>query len=521
MPDQTYAAPRAEVEGGNTPQLVDEDDDEIRERDESEGEDDSEEEESGGTRPRRTAKAGQKPTRKSTASLKICSLNIKGRGANSIYDERHKWHDVNRVIRNERINVLGVQETHLTKEQVHEIQEFYGKTMRICASMEDGVTNSCGVAIVVNKSITNISDMEEHEIIPGRALMVTIHWHGLLRHSILVTYAPAEGPSANRLFWLQLREKMRELDLPSPDTHLGDHNFVEDAIDRNPAKGPTPRNLNAFLRFKNEHLLVDGWRDTNPDTKAYSFMTHEGRRSRIDRIYVSRDSLKNSHSWVIKKSGIPTDHDMVGYTLTAPQLPYVGPGRWAIPLYLIDNKKLDEQVNDKGVEVLGEMVRARDNRTSDNNPQSIWIRGKYAITEIYRKHAKKNVPRLERVIKETESKLDAIENDATLSEDAKTISATLLRQELDNLQRQRVGLSKKTAQARFHAEGEEVGKYWSSINKKKAPREIIYRLREPGSEPAVFATRSDKMADLARNYHEDLQKTGLGDIPTHEEAIED
>ncbi|KAL1749169.1 Endonuclease/exonuclease/phosphatase, partial [Schizophyllum fasciatum] len=456
------------------------------------------------------------------AGMKICSLNIKGRGANSIFDASHKWHDLHRVMRNERISVMGVQETHLSVDQVEEINKFYQKTLQVFASTEGvGRANSTGVAIALNKSITNTADAEAHEIIPGRALMVTIHWHGLLKHSVLVTYAPAEGHGPNKEFWKTLRKRMRDLNLPSPDTHLGDHNMVEDSIDKNPAKDPNSGVLNAFLRFKNEHLLHDGWRSEYPDTKAYTFQSNKGRRSRLDRIYVSKESLKNSHSWFIKKSGISTDHDMVGYTLTDEKIPFIGKGRWTMPLFLIDDRKLDEAVNKKGMEISKDMEHAAANRSNTLNPQVIWQQGKDAIATMCREHAKKNVPRIDQTIKEAETKLAAIENDDALSEDEKTISATLLRQELDNLQRMRLGKSRKTAQARFFAEGEEMGKYWTSINKAKAPREIIYRLRIPEEGGPEFATKSRDMARVARDYHEKLQQEEISGSASQDDAIED
>ncbi|KAL1661603.1 Endonuclease/exonuclease/phosphatase, partial [Schizophyllum commune] len=341
---------------------------------------------------------------------------------------KHKWHDVQRVVRNERINVLGLQETHLSDEQADEIREFYQKNLQIFTSAaSEGANNSTGVAIVLNKSITNIADTEEYEIIPGRALMVTVHWHGLLRHSILVTYAPADGPAQNRQFWKDLRKRMIEMNLPSPDTHIGDHNMLEDAIDRSPAKNPRASTLDAFLRFKNTYLLSDGWREENPTTKAYTFLSNRGTRSRLDRIYVSKEGLKNGHGWFIKKSGIPTDHDMVGYVLTDPQLPHIGKGRWAMPAYLVEDKELDKIINERGRKILSDIRRSQLERTNENNPQTIWQEGKDDIARICREHAKKNVPRLDKEIREVEAKLEDVENDNALTEDAKSISAMLLR----------------------------------------------------------------------------------------------
>ena len=68
--------------------------------------------------------------------------------------------------------------------------------------------------------------------------------------------------------------------------------------------------------------------------------------------------------------------------------------------------------------------------------------------------------------------------------------------------------------------GERLGGIWSAINKEKKPRNPIYRLKIPGSIPLQYERSSKRMAELARNYHENLQKLDIP-IQTNEERERD
>ena len=60
-------------------------------------------------------------------------------------------------------------------------------------------------------------------------------------------------------------------------------------------------------------------------------------------------------------------------------------------------------------------------------------------------------------------------------------------------------------------EGETISKYWLALSKEKRPRDIIYALEKMNPaypDQPKRVTRSDEMAELARNYHNDLQREG-------------
>jgi len=61
------------------------------------------------------------------------------------------------------------------------------------------------------------------------------------------------------------------------------------------------------------------------------------------------------------------------------------------------------------------------------------------------------------------------------------------------------------AQAQWAVKGETMSKYWSKVNSPKKPRNIIHRLRDPLTNS--LTSNSSKMAEIARKYHMDLQKS--------------
>jgi endonuclease/exonuclease/phosphatase (EEP) superfamily protein YafD len=86
---------------------------------------------------------------------------------------------------------------------------------------------------VLNKELTNIKGIKQQDIIPGRAMLITLPWHSNLSLTILNIHAP-NAHSENQTFWESLDLEWTRQRFPVPDIMLGDFNLVEDAVDRLP-----------------------------------------------------------------------------------------------------------------------------------------------------------------------------------------------------------------------------------------------------------------------------------------------
>ena len=113
-----------------------------------------------------------------------------------------------------------------------------------------------------------------------------------------------------------------------PTIMAGDFNNVKDALDRLPVSEPDTslRELDE-LKFALRLMATDGWRQTHPNRREYTFQrgTAEGGVcSRLDRIYVTKSCFESARDWEINVPGVKTDHNLVSVQLTSETAPTVG-----------------------------------------------------------------------------------------------------------------------------------------------------------------------------------------------------
>jgi hypothetical protein len=361
----------------------------------------------------------------------------------------------------------------------------------------------------MNKELTNITKIKTYEIIPGRALLMETNWHANQNLTILAIYAP-NIPIENKEFWLNLQVMWQTRNLPKPDILLGDFNIVEDPVDRLPSHPDNTEATEALQDLKSELLLQDGWRRTFPTTKAYSYLQKStGSQSRIDRIYATEETLKFSLEWNIQTTGIQTDHKLVSVLISSPTLPYVGKGRWTIPTNLLKNKTLLDEIQRLTLIAQTKIEEATAIRTPENNPQTIYKKLKDDILNTARQMSKTLIPRITKTIQTKQKQLTNILDNPTLSLEQKQITSMELEEDIAKLEKTIYINKRMHIATRNRLEGETISKYWTQLNKTKTPRDTILMLKLPNSNPPIFEKNSQKMAELARDYHNNLQSKDL------------
>ncbi|KAI0684820.1 Endonuclease/exonuclease/phosphatase, partial [Cerioporus squamosus] len=251
---------------------------------------------------------------------------------------------INQLLRQNRIAVLALQEAHLTVAQADRLNTIFAGLMKVYASPDpDSPTAARGVAFAANLHIVREDKMSVCDLIPGRAMSLTLTRRRGTRLSFMNVYAPNVMVD-NMSFWTQLQAMARAPGWPKPDVLLGDLNVVEDTADRAPFRADHKGAVASLRVFLSRCELIDGWRARNGSSRQFSYLqTSTGSQSRIDRIYVSHTILKMSHSWEIDPPGVPTDHCMVSVSLADYNEPAAGPGRWRLPDCLLSDKTfLDE-----------------------------------------------------------------------------------------------------------------------------------------------------------------------------------
>ncbi|KAJ7701337.1 hypothetical protein B0H16DRAFT_1833433 [Mycena metata] len=284
---------------------------------------------------------------------------------------------------------------------------------------------------------------------------------------MLAVYAPAESMTANRLFWEELyRIWMSEGNPPVPDMFLGDTNIVEEPIDRLPHRADDTGAVYAFTRFKRLLGMKDGWRATNPDEKAYTYIHTTGdSMSRIDRINVSEDCFRTCRDWDIQDMGDLTDHQMVSVEVSAPGAPYVGKGRYAIPLYLIKDKKFMEFAVNEGSKLEDSLENQRE------DIQVLWKEYKENICTFARKRAKESVGALEQAKLKLQRQKKATLNDGSKTQKVRATEAARYQTEIDKIISVQASKNRMTTKIRYRNELDNITSFSVRVNKDPKPRE--------------------------------------------------
>jgi len=439
--------------------------------------------------------------RRKKQSLKITTLNMNGRG-NQTQD---KWGSINNVMKRRQIAVMALQETHPTDE----LQETIGKRFRnalhlVHSADADVPGQKGGVSIAVNKKMIETSKITHTTVIAGRAIMIDIPWNGEDTMRILNVYAPVKNTEKTE-FWVTLLERIENMNGAKPDIVLGDFNLVENPeIDRlNNRRGTDPLTArNALSDLIVELNLTDGWRRRHPRKRGYTYIGNG--QSRLDRIYAREEIYQWCTDWKIEHPGVKTDHSLVGVQITSENMPFLGRGRWMIPINLLKNKHLKRETQKLAKQMQDEVNQTRTQDRAASNPQTALKKFKIGILDLYRNYQKTNQPKLANAIKSLQKELQATADKPNQTEDEIHEQTMLLTERINALEKKRRDEAKLLSSARNRLEGETLSKHWVRSAKEATPRDTIRTLMNPLEDPNRKEKRSDEMARIAKEYHEQL-----------------
>ncbi|KAJ7083533.1 Endonuclease/exonuclease/phosphatase, partial [Mycena epipterygia] len=457
------------------------------------------------------------------ASAKIAALNMRGRGNPDVRNGDNKWYNIWQIIHEQKIGVMIVGEAHLDNNHKTDIDNLFGRVIRVeFTPDEEAPAARAGLAFVLNKNIVETENVSAIEIVPGRAMILEMKNVDGSPLSILGVYAP-NRPYLNAVFWKKIKKWL--MDNPGvrkPNMLGGDTNFVEDALDRLPSHADSNSAVEAFEDLKAYLRLVDGWRETHPTTRAYTFLqpiTLGGAMSRIDRIYIKEDLFEDTFEWDIQAVGIETDHRMVSVRLTTEEAPTIGHGRWVWPAHIVRDKEVVAFILEEGLKLQETLEQVAQSEAvgqwnPNHNAQTLWITFKTRLCNKARERAKIVVPKIIEEMADLKNKMDVIAADTLLSDQDKAISGAVLQEKLSKLEQKRHKSTRQAAQIRNRLEGEVIGPYWTRINKPHKPRDIIHRLRKASNTEDLpsYETNSKKMATMGRNYHNKIQAERTGTL---------
>ncbi|KAF5366092.1 hypothetical protein D9757_012703 [Collybiopsis confluens] len=217
---------------------------------------------------------------------------------------------------------------------------------------------------------------------------------------------------------------------------------------------------------------------------------------------------------------------MVSAQIAHEDSPKTGRGRWALANRTLKDKKFKAYAKERGLKAEHE-IDCLTERTDDCNPQRI-LAG--YITDIVRKAReieKSNISTYQQEVARIRRTIAQMGNDSEIEAKDRTAKIHKLKKELKAMESKGYETRKRFSAAKDRLVGETICKEWVSTNRERKPRDMIYALAKPnetvvdGGTPTLprpnYEKHSRKMAELARNYHHDLQNKGLDKDPAERE----
>ena len=437
--------------------------------------------------------------------IKVASLNIQGRVSTVRDFRQEKWFEIYGLMNRYKIAVLAVQETHLTDNLADSISSTFDTKLRLLYSPLPNTRNVAGIAIVINKGLLRLDNVLSNKVIPGRAILAMIPWHGDTVLKILNIYAPNDTKN-NENFWAQLNEILMDHPHLKPNIMLGDFNLVEDSLDRLPCHPDDTTAVASLGELKSNTDLVDGWHCTHPDKYKYTH-THipNASQGRIDRIYMRNTLLATATEWAISSTTIQTNHWLVSVKASIPKAPNIGKGCWQIPTYILEDADTIEEINRMGKKALDDIKANRYRRTAIANPQTIFARFKCNMTKLCQKKAKKMHPTILNKIEKLKDRLNAINNNPLVPEEDKMLESLVTKTKILELEWILFESSKVYAKTKHHVHTETICRDWIRSNRVKKPHNTIFSLHNPLKRDHTDEHNSQKMVETMKEYHEALQ----------------
>lgn len=479
-------------------------------------------------RPRSTRRAG----------LRIGSMNIRGFTNVDHKELGTKWSAAGAYMRERKISILALQETHLSEDRRKRVEKLLDRRFKIASSPLPAASASrAGIAFLISKKEIITDNIKTWQIVPGRAIMIQFKWRGEKSLTILAVYAPnvtkTDGKE-NAAFYNLVRTRIRERNLPKPDVMLGDHNFVEDAIDRSPPRNDPAECTEEMGYLKSEFNITDAWRRQFPASECFTFHqpSQPYHSSRLDRIYLSSSLEKTACEWTNEINPLAgTDHNVVTVKISPESAPTTGKGRYQVPVRLLNEKRILEDLISELGKLTNKMQEIKDSpqtRSTVLNPQILWSKEfKQPQRSKMRKKDRAVIPIIQEKINQAENRMKELEPLArSQNEDriANTIKLAEARVIVKKLEREKTEIQARSKRVWHHLEADRVTKYQYAINKTIHPKELIYKLKIPtpnGEETMPqYTNNSAKMASIARDYHSRLQVIDIDPDPDPDEEDE-
>ena len=411
-------------------------------------------------------------------------------------------------LRDNKFNIIFLQETHVTNETADFWQNEWGYT----AIFSGNNSQSAGIGILFQTNFP-FKLISHKEIIVGRLQTALVEINDQ-QYNLFNIYGPNDD---DVLFFNRLNDEINQIHGENIIIG-GDFNVALDIkIDKDGGRGDRkPRQRQKVQEMIEEHDLTDVWRICNPDKKIYTWHSNGTPRvsCRLDYIVVSNNLLNNIRQTKIIP-GFLSDHSLVLIKLET-SVPKRGPGYWKMNTDLLLDKEYKIKLQGKIKEIVS--------LNEESNPNTKWelikstIRSESITYSVQKSKEQKNDELL------LQKEIEAIHDQLNKCKDP-----NLENELLDKQKQQETLYDQKTqgiilrAKCRWIEDGEKNTKYFANLEKRNYENKVITELKINGE--SVYD--QTKILEEERQFFERLytKKTtnciGNDFFPTEDSKLSD
>ena len=420
-------------------------------------------------------------------------MNCRGIG------DARKRRDVMHYIRNKKIHIVFLQDTHLTTKTVPYFDSlWFGKAYHSCFS-----SRSRGTSILLNSTL-QYSLLEEKKSECGNFHMLSCKIHNET-YLLVNIYGPNED---NPSFYKNLSNMIGQFDVQYTII-AGDLNFVmvPNVDSMNYVGENNVRAKQAFLELSHKYDLIDAWRHIHPNDRNYTWRRNNPLKAgRLDMFFVS-DDLLNRMLNVEIIPGYRTDHNAITLSIQSKQ--QRGNGLWKLNTsHLTDDdyikrikKCITHTLQQYAVPVYNQKMYI-DYKNYDSVQLTIsdslfyetlimMVRGETVrFSKQKAKHKRKTETDLEKQIAQAE------DNFLTSGQHGDAIELDVLKNKLEELRRPIIDGLIVRSRVAWHEKGERNTKYFLSLEKRNYCRKSIQYIQEGDNVVSNNSEILDQFSDI-------------------------